>query len=567
MRYHRMIGHGLHVARQLAALGLMLAWNTSPVLAGTVYFLSPTGNDLNTGVSVESPWLSFSKVLNPAKPLGPGDVVVLLDGQYTRATTGLPTIDCRATGTARSGTAAEPISLVALGERRAHLRGDGRTVVLLRDCEHWTVHGLYASNVDTPAVSSVDGFLFRVVGGGHIRLQKLLAVHPNRLCPNASLPYCNVHTVGIEHAHDVLVEDVESYDYHRHGPSAFLSNRVVFRRAYSNTRLDTVNPDDCMILYGSSDSIMENCICENTDAQLVNGLNIAGTGPTVEGTPGGFRNRILGSIRFEGQWGTTVRARNFGSGPRPAESNTITDSVYVGPQDAGIVLRGAFNTLVENVTLIGSDRGSGLAVSEDVGEPAPCAQLPNGCSFTARNVLSIEHGGRGAAVQVSTTEPWLIEYSRLAGNAGGDFPTTEPPGDLSGHIQRSSSARVTGIGVDANECLLWIPDGHELAGAGKNGADIGATVLYRYVDGALTTQPLWDPATGAFPCGAVVAGVNDVPGSSCATVHERLNVNRNGCPFPEGYAVAKPARAPCRRNGECRSGKCRGGRNKRCLGN
>jgi len=71
--------------------------------------------------------------------------------------------------------------------------------------------------------------------------------------------------------------------------------------------------------------------------------------------------------------------------------------------------------------------------------------------------------------------------------------------------------------------------------AGKNGADIGANVLYRYQDGVLTTQPLWDPVTGQFPCGAIVPGVNDLPGASCVDVHQRLNVNTNGCPFPAGY--------------------------------
>jgi hypothetical protein len=50
----------------------------------------------------------------------------------------------------------------------------------------------------------------------------------------------------------------------------------------------------------------------------------------------------------------------------------------------------------------------------------------------------------------------------------------------------------------------------------------------------LTNRPLWDPATGKFPCGGVVAGINDGP-RRCSNVHERLNVNRNGCPFPPGY--------------------------------
>ena len=74
-----------------------------------------------------------------------------------------------------------------------------------------------------------------------------------------------------------------------------------------------------------------------------------------------------------------------------------------------------------------------------------------------------------------------------------------------------------------------------MKGAGKNGADIGANVLYRYQDGVLTNLPLWDPTTGKFPCGSVVTGMNDVPGSSCNDVHQRLNVNTNGCSFPSSF--------------------------------
>jgi hypothetical protein len=71
--------------------------------------------------------------------------------------------------------------------------------------------------------------------------------------------------------------------------------------------------------------------------------------------------------------------------------------------------------------------------------------------------------------------------------------------------------------------------------AGGGGADIGARIVNRYVDGTLTDEPLWDPTTGAFPCGAIVEGVNDEathPGATCSTVHERLHVGAEGCALP-----------------------------------
>jgi hypothetical protein len=92
------------------------------------------------------------------------------------------------------------------------------------------------------------------------------------------------------------------------------------------------------------------------------------------------------------------------------------------------------------------------------------------------------------------------------------------------------------INPQLGACKVWIPDGSPMKGAADDGDDVGANVLYRYQNGTLTSQRLWDPASGSFPHGALVAGVNDVPGESAFDVHERLNVNTNGCRFPVGYA-------------------------------
>ena len=65
---------------------------------------------------------------------------------------------------------------------------------------------------------------------------------------------------------------------------------------------------------------------------------------------------------------------------------------------------------------------------------------------------------------------------------------------------------------------------------------MGANVIYRYRDGTLTNTPLWDPRTGAFPCGAVVPGINDDPSQSCIGVHERFSVGTAECALP----IAEP---------------------------
>ncbi len=71
-----------------------------------------------------------------------------------------------------------------------------------------------------------------------------------------------------------------------------------------------------------------------------------------------------------------------------------------------------------------------------------------------------------------------------------------------------------------------------MAGAGEDGSDIGANIVFRVGNRVTTDRKLWNQQTGAFPCGAIVAGVNDMAGSSCFDVHERLNVGMNGCEIP-----------------------------------
>ena len=66
------------------------------------YFVSPTGLDTNAGSSAASAWLTFDHAVGH---LQPGDRLFLVDGHYTRATTGLAEIDCSSPGgNASNGT-------------------------------------------------------------------------------------------------------------------------------------------------------------------------------------------------------------------------------------------------------------------------------------------------------------------------------------------------------------------------------------------------------------------------------------------------------------------------------
>ena len=384
-------------------------------------------------------------MLRAGTPLRPGDAIVLLDGTYTRDTTGLPDIDCRPGGTAPNGAPGRPIVLRAQNERRAHLAADGATDAFqMRGCARWRVRGLYGSNADGTAANPSDGHVFEVSDSEHVTLQRLLAVHPNRRCPNDTLPTCNAHAIRVERSRHVLVEDVEAYDFHRHGVSVSGSRWVTVRRCYLHPRgaPGGLSGSTALIFYGASDSIAENCVAEHTL-----GFNVAGTGD-AGGTAGGYRNRLLGLVALDNDYGSTIRARNFGGPVRPVGDTVVRDSVFARSAKVGVYSRGAAGTLLANVTIVGT-RGDGFVADEDRGERAPCSANPRGCSIVARKVLSLANRGKGAQIDEGVVSSWRIESSTLAGNEEGDFPTAEDPRDGGGHIRHSSSVRPLGVGLAA----------------------------------------------------------------------------------------------------------------------
>jgi hypothetical protein len=496
---------------------------TLPPSTGPSFYIAPDGNDGNAGTSPNAPWKTFSKAV---KALHPGETLVVLDGKYTRGTNGMPVIDC-ANG-ARNGTADQPITIRAANERRAWLASDGiGDALYMNKCSYWNIDGLRASSADNTGAKEWEGNVLRFFGVGNVNVRRMLAVRPNRTCPNGSLPYCNSHAILIENSHHVLLEESEVYDYHRHGTSVFKSRYVTVRRCYANPRGATSSEGGGNILYGSSDSIFENFIGEN-----VYGINIAG-GTVYDGTPGGYNNKILGTISLTSRYGSTVRARRFGGPVFPLAHNLLKDSVYVRAENVAIFARGAADTRVENVSVFDTVGDAGVVADEDLSEGAPCSANPEGCSMSARNLLSVGNAGMGMAVKTSVVKSWSLVSSNLWDNGGGNFPTGETPGDDAGSIRRSRSVAPSGMGTGA--CLAWVPDASNMKGAGENGGDIGASILYRYRDGTLTNERLWDRTTGQFPCGAVVAGVNDDAARSCIGVHQRLNVNTSACPFPASY--------------------------------
>lgn len=502
----------------LLVLTLLLGTHS---VSATQYYLSPTGSDAANGTTSGTPWKTFNFAL---PRLVPGDTLNLLNGTYTAANSGMVTMTCGSN--AVNGTAGQRITVKAVNERQAHIQGVGTTspwdVVA---CSYWSFQGLYLSTTDASVGCGTPGTgrdTLHIAGSNNLEFKRNLIYHTNRCTNN--------QTVLIDNSSFVLLEENEIYFSHRHGVALFGSSipttphHNTLRRNYLHSRNaadvaggnvsgDTAKGDTGISCYPCHDNVFENNITENWTA-----------GMDIQAKWNNAGNRYLGNITLSTNNGLLLTARSEGGqvvGSMP-QNTQVTNHVSVGASSVSGYFRANKNTHCDNCTFLG---GTSSGVIADIaGGPGSITSGDNAPSIFFTNTLVVTH--TGAAYSVSNQLGGQgFNFVRNFGNGTNTFPASTT----------NSSTSDPSMGT----CKVWIPDASNLKGAGLAGADIGANVLYRYVDGILTSTPLWDTSTGAFTgCGVQVSGINDHAGDSCFDVHTRLNVNSGGCSFPSGYAVS-----------------------------
>ncbi len=108
----------------VALLTLWLGW-TSPVRAGTDYYLSPSGNDDASG-SASDPWRTFNHSLTQ---LSDGDTLHVAGGTYVERIES-PKID--------GATSSAPINVIALPGERPIIKG----ILWIKGADYWTFSGI-----------------------------------------------------------------------------------------------------------------------------------------------------------------------------------------------------------------------------------------------------------------------------------------------------------------------------------------------------------------------------------------------------------------------------------------
>jgi len=455
---------------------------------------------------------------------------VALDGRYSTTEIGPLFVNCGRGGNAKNGTSSTPITIKAQHERQAYiLKMDPKNPpIRVYQCQWYIIEGFRLSEQKTTAATEGNTGVY-VSSSSNIVIRRNLIHDMN--------PITGSSGITVFKSSDVLVEENELYQFNRNGIFAQRSGRVTFRRNFckAGPRVAVTagtggsrGPQVCFDMYYSHDGIYENNIAQEA--------SLACYGNS------GQRNRFLGNI--------AINCTNlFLVGKHPSESFINSDSHYENNLGVslpgglyrvvnGVLVRSTRSFVWKNGTIIGGS-GNGV-IADNVYDPR---QGPGKCrpysalckvqqnpEITVQNTIVIDTNGGYMVDNNEQFSRLAFEYSLGWNNKGGTWkrgtetrdPSTTPPAGVS-------------ASPDIGTCKAFIPDSSSLKGKGRNGSDIGANILNTYEDGVLTNTPLWNPRTGRFPCGAVVAGVNDVPGHSCFDVHTRLNVNYNGCSLPGKY--------------------------------
>ena len=489
----------------------------SSAASGATYYLDPNGSDGSDADSgtANKPWQHFAFAL---PKLRPGDTLILKNGTYNASNSGYPRINCGSNAMNGEKEENRRITVKAQNERQAFLSGSGESPLQITNCQYWTVEGLHLSNADNASTATCcAGAPINIVSSHNNIFRRLLVRNNNR--------WTNSHGLETYLSNNNLIEENEVYNFHRHGIIVQTGNGNIIRRNYVNSRGYADLPNCNNLSNGSGPWCSNNGSRGDNGLQVYPGSNNIFENNISEGNQFGFdviarfgagtKNGFFGNIANNNQYGFSLTAGcDNPTGQDMPQDSVFQNNVAINSQHRGFRLRSTKNAQGHNNSVIGPvDEGGWYADLDPScpGDGAPTSYVDN---------LLVTHSSsvNASGVNISGQVDWSVSYTAIF--------------NYSSNTPALTSSNITNERTDnpqLSSCKVFIPANSPLKGVGKDRADIGANVLYRYADGVLTTTPLWDPATGAFPCGAKVVGVNDVAGASCFDVHQRLNVNANGC--------------------------------------
>ena len=345
--------------------------------------------------------------------------------------------------------------------------------------------------------------------------------------------YPNTAAMGAYYSRTVWFEDNEVYGFHRHCFTGYRSEAVIVRRQYCNPRggkiaggfsqggMDLGTGDAVFSMYPCKDCILENSIADGTETPMfLNEMNATYLAPSPADSPPPGQPP-LGNVLMSGSkvLGNICYRCGAGNGVVPNGRPGINDIQHtphnvsfvnnafidfwsrgIGMKMADVVENIPGHVTVDHATIMGlqplynqssnpdKNLNRGIELVDSVEGTGPAEN-----SITIQNVLVTNMLKHGILVDSGAYNTWTINETISTGNGTNYSPSSDPPSTTQTLTNTSTAAHNMGT------CKVWVPATATGKGAGVNGEDIGANILYRYVDGVLTKVPLWDANTGAFP--------------------------------------------------------------------
>jgi hypothetical protein len=421
---------------------LVIQYHRHALAAGTVYYANP-GDNIQAKVSV----------------LQPGDTLIFNDGTYNSLRME-PLL-----GTAVHGTADAPITLKAANDGKAIFDPQGSTEsIFLNGNSYVTLEGFVARN-------SVGNVIYLWGGNSnpntHITLRRITAY-------NAASG--NYHDYANQDGNSyILFEDCAGWGIARYIWDNYHVSYTTLRRTYAYWENEPgfSAPRAGYSAYGSHDIVYENAISRHVIPP-----------PTVTND----------SQEYASFYRTTDDTKNF-----PTYNTYIRGSMFYDNWD-GIYINqsSGANTQITNSYLESPNTFSTPAGTSTDGK-GNGINWQNSYDGTISNTLFANstkgiyrHNRSTATINVSNSI-FLNNQTAISDTANHTY--TDFWNNGANGVTLNSTDKTLDPGYDTatygQGAYLFVPPGSPLKGAGQNGADIGPTILYEYVDGVLTNTPLW----------------------------------------------------------------------------
>ncbi len=426
-------------------IGLLISCGFCLQSQAAVFYIAPHGNDTSAGTK-KSPWATFTRAMLSMRP---GDTLYLEDGVYHPSVNS--PLDIKV-----SGLKDKNITFAALQNGKAVVYGDWARALQIHNQAYVVVRGINFRN--SGGEGNAHGF--DIAGSRHITLERLImngASGANAaLISLAGSPYTLVEDCAVRGTARILINIYES-------------DHVTIRRCWCAWARNAASQGDGVQVYGSNYVTVENCIIEGQNGDASDGIAVWANTYNRSAD----HNRILGNIVIQSSsWAfQNISAQHLITG------NTFQNNVAMFSR-LGIRQGGDDKMKFLNNTLYGI---SSQAYDASAFKPDSPHDSGFTISLVSRNNSFVKDG-----MGICISGKFIGGINQAYNNY---FDVRVPYcGIESGkHDYRINPAyKYLEYGYGA---FLMVPE--TLQGKGENRGGIGASILYRYLNGALTRTPLW----------------------------------------------------------------------------